>query len=794
MRYIKYYDSGIENGDVLSFSKNFGISPQVMQIIMSRGYNTKEKVSDFLWPEKLELQSPFSLKGMLQAVEKIKSYVANKKNILIFGDYDVDGISATAILVKALSKMGIKANYFLPNRYIDGYGLSVGVLDKIKEQFNPDLIITVDCGITAVDEVEYAKKLGIDIIVTDHHEIGESIPNTIVVNTKFEDQEYKFRGLCGTGVAYKLAEALLGSEHCVEFLPILAIATIADIVPLTGENRTLVRLGFEHMNLLPVGVKQLFSENKVSLTKPDSSDIAFKIAPKLNASGRMGDAVDSLLLYFETNTQKIKLLTKKVLEHNSKRQMLGNIIYEDCKNMLENMNVTDMPAIILWKDDWDQGILGIECSKILEEYNKPVFLFTREGEYLKGSARSINDVNIHNILTNVSDILEVFGGHTMAAGLTLKAENINQFVKRVNSYILEHISSKAFEPVEYYDSDIKLGDINPKLLEDLKVLEPCGADNPKPKFMIETNSINIQPLSKSSGHANVIIGKNLSLIFFNYVKEASKLNFGKQFKFLFEFQDVKGKYFKGIVKNFDFNNELKPTATKYLECYAVNQLENFYEDKPRFSVYETKNLLDFVLDCSNSIFGTLFIANTVSEYEKFINTYDLSNIYSINIVDAGLAGYNGVLLAPKNISFAHRYKRIVFLDQVLDMSYISAINKISDAEIFIPNNKIYSKTLLNNLFLDRKHFANIYNRLLAYQNTEFVSILSVYSAIVKERTLKINFNNFIVPFYVFKQLNIVTVDTNSHAFVYRVNKNIKTDLTKSSIYNTLTLIKKTLGI
>ena len=793
MRYIKYYDSGVAKGDVLSFSEKFGISPQVMQIIMSRGYDTEKKVSDFLWPERLELQSPFTLKGVKQAVEKINQHVIQKKKILIFGDYDVDGISATAIMVKALKKMGIDANYFLPNRYIDGYGLSIDVIDKIKAQFNPDLIITVDCGITAVKEVEYAKQLGIDIIVTDHHEIGEELPNTILINTKFNDQDYKFRGLCGTGVAYKLAEALIGTENCLEFLPILAIATIADIVPLTGENRTLVRMGFANMNLLPQGVKQLFIENKVSLTKPDSSDIAFKIAPKLNASGRMGDAVDSLLLYFETNANNIKALIKKVLEHNARRQMLGNIIYEDCKTMLDDMDITDMPAIILWKEDWDQGILGIECSKILEEYNRPVFLFTREGDYLKGSARSINDVNIHNILMSVSDILEVFGGHTMAAGLTLKASNINEFKKRVNSYILENISPKAFEPIEYYDSDIKLGDINQKLLDDLKVLEPCGADNPKPKFMIETDSINIQPLSKSSGHANIIIGKNLSLIFFNYVKESSKLNFGSQFKFIFEFQDIKGKYFKGIVKNFDFNHALKTTATKYLECYAINQLESANNSQAKFSTYDESQLINFVLDCSHSIFGTLFVANTVSAYDEFVNKYDLTNIFSVNIVDPCKAGYNGVLLAPKTLNYAKKYKRIIFLDQVLDMSYVAQINQICDAEIFIPNNKKYSKTLLNNLYLDRKHFANVYNRLLTYQNTEFVSILSVYSAIVKEKKLRINFNNFMVPFYVFKQLGIITVDNNSNAFVYRINKEIKTDLNKSSIYNTLSLIKKSIG-
>lgn len=794
MKFIKYFDAGVDESKVKEYSEFFGISENIMKIIVNRGYDTKEKVSDFLWPEKLELQSPFTLRGMSDAVNTIKEYVQNKKRILIFGDYDVDGISATAILIKTLKHMGADYRYFLPNRYVDGYGLTNSVLDKVKRLFNPDLIVTVDCGITAVAEVEYAKTLGIKMVVTDHHELGEVLPNCTVVNTKITDQEYKFRGLCGTGVAYKLAEALIGTENCEDFLPIVAIATIADIVPLTHENRTLVRLGFEKMQKLPIGVKQMFMANKVSLSKPDASDIAFKIAPKLNASGRMGDAVDSLLLYLETNPVKIKELIEKIHGHNVKRQALGHSVLEDCQNILKYKDITNMPAIILWKEDWDHGILGIECSKLLEEYNRPVFLFTREGDLLKGSARSINDINIHNILTSVSDILEVFGGHTMAAGLSLKLSNFDEFVTRVNSYIFENINFKVFEPIEYYDTEISLGEINQKFVDDLKVLEPCGADNPKPKFLIETDKINIQPLNKSSGHANIIFGKNLSLIFFNYVKEASKLNFGSSFKFIFEFQEGRGKYFKGIVKDFDFKYELKNMATKYLENYAVNQLQySNINCSPKFKTYQEKDIINFVLDCSNNVFGTVFIANTVKTYENFINKYDLSNIYSINIVDCCSSGYNSVLLAPKDLSFAKKYNRIVFLDSVLDLSYIAKINEITNAEVYLNTDKIYSKSMLENLYLDRSHFGRIYQELIRHQNTEFVSILSVYSAIVKESKIKISFNNFIVPFYVFKQLGIIEIDENKIEFVYKINKTIKTELNKSGIYNLLCLIKKSLG-
>lgn len=792
MKFIKYFDAEVDDSKVKEFSNFFGVSEKVMRIIVNRGYDTKEKVSDFLWPEKVELQSPLTLKGMSEAVSIINEYVSAKKRILVFGDYDVDGISATAILVKTIKKMGAHCNYFLPNRYVDGYGLTKEVLNKVKRLYNPELIITVDCGITAVEEVEYAKTLGIKMIVTDHHELAETLPNCTVINTKIENQEYKFRGLCGTGVAYKLSEALLGFENSQEFLPIVAIATIADIVPLKSENRTLVRLGFERMNLLPYGVKQLFSKQKVPFLKPNAADIAFKVAPKLNASGRMGDAADSLLLYFETDHKKVSDLIEKIIGHNTKRQTLGQNIYEDCKNILKNKDITNMPAIILWKEDWDHGILGIECSKLLEEYNRPVFLFTKDGDTLKGSARSITDINIHHILTSVSDLLEVFGGHTMAAGLTLKLNQFDEFVKRVNAYILEHINPKVFMPIEYYDDEIELGDINQKFVDDLKLLEPTGADNAKPKFLITSDKINIQPLTKSSGHANIVFGKNLSLIFFNYIKEASKLNFGDGFKFIFEFQETKGKYFKGIVKEFDFNSNLKLNAVKYLECNIISQLEHQEaHNKAIYKTFDKKDIVHFVLDCSQSVFGTLFVANNIETYLDFVNTYDLTNIYSLNIVESCSAGYNSVLLAPKNLTFAKKYKRIIFLDQVLDLSYIAKLNTQTNAEIYLTTNNKYSSQLFNNLRLDRKHFGVVYQELLKYENQEFVSILSLYSAIVKDCKFKLNFNNFIVPFYVFKELGIIIFDENKNEFIYEINKNIKTELNCSKIYNLLSLINKT---
>lgn len=357
-------------GVVDELSKEFGISPEIMYLITSRGFSTKQEVSDYL--SMGSLLDPFLIRGMKEIVERVKLAQKLGDRVLIFGDYDVDGISATAIMLKTLKKLGITADFYLPNRYVDGYGLTCEVLDKIAKKYSPDLIITVDCGISCAKEVEYAKTLGIEVIVTDHHEIPEVLPNTIVLNAKIEGQDYPFRELCGTGMAYKISEALLGQKKAEEFLPIAAIATIADIVSLTGENRNIVKRGFKNFEKLPFGLKQLFKENNVSLSKPNATDIAFKIAPKINSSGRMGDAKDSLALYMSEDPVEVKKYLEKIKLHNQKRQELSAKVMEDCEKAIKKMDLSKTRVICLASKVWDQGILGIACAKLVEQFNRPL--------------------------------------------------------------------------------------------------------------------------------------------------------------------------------------------------------------------------------------------------------------------------------------------------------------------------------------------------------------------------------------------------------------------------------------
>ena len=324
--------------EVAKISKKFNLSPIVVELLFSRDYTTEEQISKFLNPKIEDLYDPYLLKDMDRAVERIKNAIKNNEKVLIFGDYDVDGVSASAILIKYFSSINFYVDYYLPNRYIDGYGLTNATIDKVKEMFNPTLIITVDCGIACFNEVEYAKTLGIDTIVTDHHDIPEVVPNTIVVNAKLPDQKYPFSQLCGTGVALKLVHAMSDLETAKKYLAICALATISDIVPLVDENRAIVKLGLERFEKdLPLGIKMLIKDSKLSYNIL-ASDVSFRLSPKINAAGRMGDASVALKLFIEED----KILLKNTIDNlnnlNINRQALCNEVYDDALLKLRKIN------------------------------------------------------------------------------------------------------------------------------------------------------------------------------------------------------------------------------------------------------------------------------------------------------------------------------------------------------------------------------------------------------------------------------------------------------------------------
>lgn len=780
MIFKKFFNENAE--DASFFASKFDISPKVMKLILSRGMNTEEKISEYLSPQ--VCHDPFSLSGMKQLRDRIMIAKELNDKILIFGDYDVDGVSATAIMLKTLEKMGIKADYYLPNRYVDGYGLTCEVIDKIIKLFNPQLIITVDCGISCYKEVEYAKNKGVEVIITDHHEIPEILPDTIVLNTKIKEQDYPFNGLCGTGVAYKVSQALLGVEKAEEFLPIAALATIADIVPLLDENRTIVTKGLKLFEkYLPIGIKTLIRDNKLSINKINSTDISFKIAPKLNASGRMGDASDSLMLYMEKDPQKIKHYIEKIKNHNTKRQEICNKIYEDCEEILKDINLRDLRVIALSSKKWDQGVLGIVCSRLVEKYHKPVFLFSEVDGELHGSGRSIDDINIHELLSSLKDILDTFGGHSMAAGLTLKKENFEEFTKRVNSFVFEKVNDKVFIPISYYDEEIEPEEITEKFLKDLSLLEPVGCLNSKPRFKITSNNVEITPMKKFPQHANIKID-DLDLVFFNFQKDYNKMMFSRQKSFIFEFQ---GDGKKGVVSYFDGGSFIKDGINQYIEPLEFEQLCFEKKSDAKYNFYTQKDLLNLVTKTLPTVFGTCFVTFSAYQYVEFVKTYTLQGIFHFGIGDKTCEGYNSVLLSPIGIDFAKNFSKIIFLTPILDEGYIAKINQITDAEIYLPIDKKLDMRKFKSIDLSRKTFGDIYSKIIAKSSNSYNTIYDLYFDCFKNEEVK--FREFYAAYLTFLNLDFIYV-FNTDVFKFKVNKNQKKALVDSGVYNKINLLKK----
>ena len=765
------------------FSEKFNLSQRTTELILSRGVTTELEFEEFLNPK--VMHDPFDLKDMSRLVERVKLAKELKDKVLIFGDYDVDGVSATAIMLKALAEFGIKADYYLPNRFIDGYGLTNAVLDKIYREFEPNLIITVDCGISCAQEVEYAKTLGIDVVVTDHHEIPEIIPDTIVVNAKLPNQRYPFRELCGTGVAFKFAEALFGKIKAEQFLPIAAIATIVDIVPLIGENRTIVYNGLKLCSqYLPIGLKMMFKEYGINLHEPNSTGISFKIGPKLNASGRMGDASDSLKIYLETDPIKLKKYLEKVKKHNLKRQDICNKIFDDCEKALSKIDMKNQRVITLASKNWDKGVLGIVCSRLVEKYHKPTFLFVQEGDMLSGSGRSILDINIHQLLSSMADILETFGGHSMAAGLSLKLENYQLFSQKINSFALNNISEDVFIPIEYYDQEIEEEDITEDFVKELSLLEPFGCDNPRPRFKINVQDIEIIPLKRLPQHANIKIGK-LNLMYYNFSNQMVKIDFSRQKSFIFELEPHST---NGTVEAFDGGSFIVEDAYKKLNAIEINQLVTDGQDKAKFTMYPKSELINFVTHASNSVFGTCFVTYSCFEYVDFCKQYSTEGIYHFGIYENREIGYNSLLLSPNGTSWAKNFSKIVFLSPVLDNKFISALNKITDAEIYVPIDKEGQDVRkFSGLDNSRECFGKVFKALSSKAGKPVYNVFDLYD---KCELKNISFFSFYSAMLVFNELGLISIVNDGNVNI-KINKNVKHELTESKIYKRISLIKQT---
>lgn len=480
--------------------EKYNLNKVIGKIIVNRHVVNDEDVRIFITPTRDDFHDPFLFKGMDVAVERIIKAINNKEKILIYGDYDVDGITSTTVLKKYLMDRGISVDTYIPNRLHEGYGLNKNAIDTIKER-NIDLIITVDCGISAIEEVDYAVSLGMDVIVTDHHEVGEKLPNALaVIDAKRKDNTYPFRSLAGVGVVFKLIQALsikleIKPEEYLKYLDLVCVGTISDIVPLKGENRTIAKLGLMLIKVTRnLGLRELIKSS--GYKEIDSNTISFGVAPRINACGRMGHEEEALKLFLAEDLESATKITKELNEYNTLRQSTEKAIYEEAVQEIDRNHLDEKNSIVLGGKGWHHGVIGIVSSKVTDKYYKPSILLSFEDDIAKGSGRSVPGFDLYEGLTKCEDLLEKYGGHSMAVGLTLKKENLEKFKERFEQ-IAKEKNIKELVPIIYIDDELKLKDINMELVKSLSILEPFGEANKVPLFLIRNLKIDsIRALSE----------------------------------------------------------------------------------------------------------------------------------------------------------------------------------------------------------------------------------------------------------------------------------------------------------
>lgn len=481
-----------DNEKVNELIKKYNLNILLATILVNKNITDEKVLSKFLHPTRNDFYDPFLMPDMELAVNRILKAIENKEKIIIYGDYDADGITSITVLKSFFKDLGIEVDSYIPNRLEEGYGLNKPAVKQIVEK-GYELMITVDCGISAIEEIKYANELGIETIVTDHHEVGEDLPDAIaVVDAKRKDNIYPCRDLAGVGVVFKLIQALaiklkLKEEAFLKYLDIVCIGTISDIVPLVDENRVITKLGLMLVNQTRnIGLKSLLMSS--GYKKIDSTTISFGVAPRINACGRMGHAEEALKLFLSDNISEVQELTKRLNDYNIKRQEKEKSIYREALEMIEKEHLDENDTIIVAGENWHHGVIGIVASKITELYFKPSILLCYEGDEAKGSGRSIPGFDLHEALMKCLDHIEKFGGHSMAIGITIKRVELEEFRDSLEKVAREaHIED--ITPIIQIDAKISLNDINKEMVESLKQLEPFGEGNKMPVFVIKNLKI-----------------------------------------------------------------------------------------------------------------------------------------------------------------------------------------------------------------------------------------------------------------------------------------------------------------
>ncbi|MDR0696365.1 MAG: single-stranded-DNA-specific exonuclease RecJ [Christensenellaceae bacterium] len=751
--------------DIKTMVKKTNLDPITCKLLYARGITDADSAMSFLYPSPAMLKSPFELTGMSNAVKIIKKSISEQEKIVIFGDYDCDGIGALAILYKTLIELNAHVTTFLPVRAEDGYGLNKDSIEKILAQDKPDLLITVDCGTNSVNEVNELQKRGIKVIVTDHHEMHDSRPNCVIINPK---QDKTLDPLCGAGVAFKLAEALTSRSSAMKYIDICAISTIADVVPLIGENRIIARLGIEQLSKTTNPGLRLLIANIGK--RPDelinSYDVAFKIAPRLNATGRLSSAQKSLKLLIETNEAELKTVVDIIEQENTTRQALCDDVELDVLNKLVQYDICNRCVIVLFDEKWEAGVIGIAAARIVRKFNRPVILLTREkGEYLKGSCRSIAGINMNDALLHCSKHLTSFGGHSAAAGLKLKESNLEKFINGINIYVSETTTFDVFVQKSSFDLDLRMDKITTKVLDEIALFEPFGQDNNRPMFADECASTQFSRIGDHD-HIKRQISDSISCIAFNSFNLTPLLSSSaiKQIIYHPTVDEFRGNRKISCriesIRTILFSPTNEELLLNYARCATLISLTT--GKKPIASVSINKH---------SNTYGHLLIAFTKKTFEKLTLKYP-NYLRRYGVLDS-VNPLNCILFSPFNEDNFEHYVKIETYDAPLN--YISALRMCFTAVIIgsedIPDIALDEAMSRNDIGCLYKYLLNCIN-----VNNELKQIPFMIERFIAEYK-RYTFNTSMIMYYILLELGLFRIDNNRIILI-----DTKTSIDVSSIY------------
>ncbi len=733
-------------------SLNVGVSYDFAEILVARGVDSPDAAKRFLRPDKSDLQPPLWHKGVADAVERITAARDNSETVVIYGDYDADGISAVTVLYKCLKIFGLDEVYTVIPERRDGYGLSAGVYERVIDECNPDLLITVDCGISGANEVEELKDLGVDVIVTDHHELPAVLPDCTVINCHIKSGLGNYENLCGAGVAYKLGRALIG-EKADEFLDMVAVATIADSMPLTGENRVIVSEGIK---LFKSGKMQkpLKVLAEVSEVKDfTAQSLAFSIIPRINAAGRMGDAYTALELFMSTDEVAMREAARKLNRYNAERQAKCDALYKSAKEKYEAQGYSGS-SVVLSGDGWDGGIIGIVAARLAEEYQRPAVLLSG-GEVLHGSARSSTEISVYNAINSVKDLTVTFGGHAQAAGVGIRRENLDALRAGIDKYVRENYDVSAIPTVTEVDKIIDKP-IDMVFARELSLLEPCGAENKKPIFAVKCESVSASPIKIGSPH---VAFKTVAadMLWFNGSERLPLLNSHYSKYVIFE-PNVSSYMGVETLKGYARSVELSLDDTDSARAQILDGfLRDFSKKTEDYRLIDEDTAKNYIEKARGEIYGTLFIASGFDVLKRYdLTGFDVSLLRPSkkSNVSVVCVGFSGEL--PKG------YERVVYLDRPL------CVRKFDGAETLVCDVSLNSEKLSASRDILGKIFVNL--RCGNYYGNALSVAIENDFGVSKAETL--------FALYVFKELGIIGFDSGR----LTLNVGVKANLGNSEIY------------